>query len=339
MTLVGYFNSLRELGGMRRLVEDDVSTRAFRVDREEDLARPGLVGRQLRIIEELTSRRTSSYIPIVLDWLEEKFDPAADADRESAKQRGERGERRPIDALLATNMLSVGVDVRRLGLMAVAGQPKNTAEYIQATSRVGRAAPGLVCSVLNWARPRDLSHYEQFEHYHATFYQYVEALSVTPFAARALDRGLSGLIVSLLRLEQPELSPNHGASELDRNAPYVAQVLKAIADRAWTASSDPAAKQLVEETLPARLDEWAHEAQLPGRELVYKAGMKAGSEAPLLSSPSVEGWRSFTVLNSLRDVEPTVDLVMKLGGIGAIGSRPPDWQPPVETEENVEGAE
>ena len=91
----------------------------------------------------------------------------------------------PFDVVLATSMLQVGVDVQRLGLMLVVGQPKNTAEYIQASSRVGRdaARPGLVVALGNWARPRDLAHFEQFRHYHETFYAQVEALSVTPYLA------------------------------------------------------------------------------------------------------------------------------------------------------------
>ena len=99
-------------------------------------------------------------------------------------------------------MLQVGVDVDRLGLMLVVGQPKNTAEYIQASSRVGRQAsrPGLVVTLGNWARPRDLAHFEQFRHYHETFYAQVEALSVTPFSATSLDRGLDGVLVSAARV-------------------------------------------------------------------------------------------------------------------------------------------
>ena len=312
MTLVGYFNSLRELGGMRRLVEDDVQTRVLRVVRDEELRRPGLVGRQLRNIEELTSRLSSSRIPRILDWLEEEFDPVADAEREAARKRKETPRRRPVDVLLATNMVSVGVDVRRLGLMVVAGQPKNTAEYIQATGRVGRVSPGLVATVLNWARPRDLSHYERFEHYHATFYQYVEALSVTPFAKRAVDRGLSGLLVSLLRLDVPELTPNLGAGRLDRNAPYTKEVVEEIVRRAWNVSSQFELKELIETTLEARLDEWRHEAEMAGRTLVYKATRSAGAggeAASLLKSPDVQGWEPFTLLNSLRDVEPSVSLI------------------------------
>ena len=163
MTLVGYFNSLRDLGGMRRLVEDEVSARLTRANER------GLARRYDPLLRELTSRLSSTDIPEVLDHLMVPF----------VKDRP-KGERPPIDVLLATSMIAVGVDVPRLGVMVVANQPKSSAEYIQATSRIGRRAPGLVFTVFNWARPRDLSHYETFEHFHATIYRQVEALSVTP---------------------------------------------------------------------------------------------------------------------------------------------------------------
>ena len=190
MTLVGYFTSLRELAGMVRLVQDDVRSRL------RDMDQRGLARRRITEAKELTSRMSSSDIPTLLDLLEVKFSRAAGI---AGAQRTARQDH-PIDVLLATNMVSVGVDVKRLGLMIAAGQPKATAEYIQATSRVGRTFPGLVCTIYNWARPRDLSHYETFEHYHQTFYKHVEALSLTPFASRALDRGLSGILVALTRL-------------------------------------------------------------------------------------------------------------------------------------------
>ena len=214
MTVVGYFNSLRELGGMRRLSEDDVQTRSFRVQMSR-VARPGLAQRSVKNVDELTSRVSSKDIPGKLDQLETSFKGLIDPKTGLHKVRWEREEMQAMDIILATNMLSVGVDVNRLGLMVVNGQPKNTAEYIQATSRVGRFFPGLVCTVLTWSRPRDLSHYETFEHYHATFYKHVEAQSVTPFSPRALDRGLTGTMVSWLRLSRDEFNPNLGAEKMD----------------------------------------------------------------------------------------------------------------------------
>jgi hypothetical protein len=158
MTLVGYFNSMRELGGMRRLVDDDVFSRCRKQDRR-GLAKRFFNGDYLA---ELTSRMRSEDIPQILDRLEAGFDPELEGKRKEAFKTKDYKNipKKPLDVLLATNMISVGVDVKRLGLMVVAGQPKATAEYIQATSRVGRTFPGLVCTVFNWARPRDLSHYE-----------------------------------------------------------------------------------------------------------------------------------------------------------------------------------
>ena len=194
---------------MRRLVDDDVKSRLARIQER------GLGQRYLNDVGELTSRMDSGEIPKTLDRLGVTFDP----------NRSKEGPF-PIDVLLATNMISVGVDVPRLGLMVVDGQPKATAEYIQATSRVGRSkeGPGLVFAVCNWARPRDLSHYERFEHYHATFYRHVEATTLTPFAPRAIDRGLTGLLTSLLRHQVLELNGNEMAGAIDVDSTVVAEV-------------------------------------------------------------------------------------------------------------------
>lgn len=305
MTLVGYFSSLRELAGTRRLVDDDIASRTSRMDRR------GLAKRYVNQTRELTSRLGSTDIPELLDWLEERFDPALLG---KAKGKKKKKKRRPIDVLLATNMVSVGVDVRRLGLMVVAGQPKNTAEYIQATSRVGRAHPGVVCTIYNWARPRDLSHYETFEHYHATFYSHVEALSVTPFAPRALDRGLTALLVALVRLSQGKYAPNEAAGLIERKDPLVQEALDLIAQRAALVEESKAVGDAVRKGLERRLDEWLAEAapKPGGARLGYKS-RRDGITRPLLERAGLSNWETFTCLNSLRDVEPTADLVLEDG--------------------------
>ncbi len=314
MTLVGYFNAMRELGGMRRLVDDDVRARLTRTHER------GLAKRTKLQVEELTSRKSSTDIPRVLQELETGFDPARN---QQVKPGMKHDWLTPIDVLLATNMLSVGVDVSRLGLMVVAGQPKTTAEYIQATSRVGRRYPGLVCTVLNWARPRDLSHYEQFEHYHATFYQHVEALSVTPFSARAIDRGLSGLLVAYVRLIETAFNDNDRASKLSWANPYVKQAIVDIAERAGLVKGSQTVAQQVKDELGTRVDAWISQAQhiSGGSTLGYKT-KKDGVTQGLLLQPDTDDWQTFTCLNSLRDVEPTVGLVLDTHGQGSYDVRP-----------------
>lgn len=315
MTLVGYFNSLRELGGMRRLIDDDIRTRLRRISIR------GLGDRRPPNVEELTSRKTSTDIPEVLDRLEIPFDPKDDNARAEARKKGQPPQKpSPYDVLLATNMVSVGVDVQRLGLMVVAGQPKTTAEYIQATSRVGRRHPGIVCTVYNWARPRDLSHYERFEHYHATFYERVESLSVTPFAARALDRALSALFVALVRLSGEEFNENSKAADIEATHAYVSRAIDAISRRAAHVTSDNDLGKEVEAMLRQRLDTWlARKKGVGGTHLGYRA-RKDGVTVPLLRAPSTDRWDTYTCLNSLRDVEPLAGLILVDDGLSITAS-------------------
>lgn len=324
MTMVGYFNSLRELGGMKRLAEDDVQTRSYRVQMSM-VERPALVQRSISNIRELTSRVSSQDIPKYLDNLEVKFKSEFDTAIGKYVTRWQEGDTRAIDVVLATNMLSVGVDVNRLGLMAVNGQPKGTAEYIQATSRVGRSFPGLVCTVLTWARPRDLSHYETFEHYHATFYKHVEAQSVTPFSPRAMDRGLTGSLLSLMRLEHDEFSPNEGAGQLSMsNQAEIINAIKVLATRAGNVAEDNARKQLAETELKERADEWAKEVSKGGRILAYeKCGSEKDKTVALIKSPGLQAWDNWTVPMSMREVEPGVRLIMNTSHI----TDDHDWKP------------
>ncbi|ENG1328548.1 hypothetical protein ABS649_005587 [Pseudomonas aeruginosa] len=332
MTMVGYFNSLRELGGMKRLAEDDVQTRSYRVQMSM-VERPALAQRSISNIRELTSRVSSQDIPKYLDNLEVKFKSEFDTATGKYVTRWQEGDTRAIDVVLATNMLSVGVDVNRLGLMAVNGQPKGTAEYIQATSRVGRSFPGLVCTVLTWARPRDLSHYETFEHYHATFYKHVEAQSVTPFSPRAMDRGLTGSLLSLMRLENDEFSPNEGAGQLSMsNQAEIVDAIKVLATRAGNVAEDNSRKQLAETELKERADEWAKAVSVPGRTLAYeKRGQNSATTKNLIEAPGIKPWDNWTVPMSMREVEPGVRLIMNTSHI----TDDRDWKPrPVTKDED-----
>lgn len=241
LTLVAYFNSIRELGGAVRLMEDDVLARL------DQLQQRGLPKRNRPVYAEMTSRVTQAEIPRLLRQLKTPHHAPRSED-----------DRLPLDAILASNMISVGVDVNRLGLMTVLGQPKTSAEYIQATSRVGRqkSGPGLVITIYNWVRPRDMSHLERFTHYHETLYRHVEAVSVTPFSARARDRGLAGTFVALHRLRDFPMAPENAADRFDPASPVVDVVAEQLARRATNIVSEPdVVDELRTETQTLR-DQW-----------------------------------------------------------------------------------
>lgn len=306
LTAVGYFSSLRELGGMRRLVDDDVRSRLTQVDAR------GLKKRNLRLphaVEELTSRKSATEIPEVLERMKCQFPPL-----------GKQAPKPPIDVLLATNMLSVGVDVGRLGLMIVAGQPKATSEYIQATSRVGRATPGIVITVANWARPRDLSHFESFCHYHATFYRQVEALSVTPYSTGAMDRALTGVLVSAIRQAGPDYNRNESAHQMQTAHAVVQSALAVLPVRAAEAGTDGAKLQsFVQDALQERIDLWRDRAlRMRGGARLGYSDSRDGVTVGLLAMPGTAAWTEFTVLNSLRDVEPEVALTFNDAGMDSV---------------------
>lgn len=317
MTLVGYFNSLRELGGSRRIVEDEVASRVADYSRQkrQNDTKGSFADRDIaREVSELTSRESTNKVADTKRRLALAF-----TEKETHKER--------IDVALATNMISVGLDITRLGLMVVLGQPKAAAEYIQATSRVGRDAgkPGLVVTLLNVHRPRDRSHFERFEAFHAAFYRSVEATSVTPFTPRALDRALPAIVVALGRHGQAALTPPRGAIGAADHRAALGRIADILVSRARAhRSMDTAEEQRLEAIVRARvgdlLDSWAKVAQRQksaGARLVYQA--HEGADGPHLLFDPLDpellkkdaDARKFRVPRSLRDVEPPVNLWVK----------------------------
>jgi hypothetical protein len=317
MTLVGYFNSLRELGGSQRIVEDEIRTRLFRTGfrRRVGEATGNFAERTIDYeCVELTSRRSTDYVKEAKARLERPF---ANGDKAYPA----------VDVALASNMISVGVDILRLGLMVICGQPKTTAEYIQSSSRVGRdeKKPGLVITLLNIHKPRDRSHFEHFSSYHESFYRGVEATSVTPFSPRAIDRGLAGLVVALARLGDPRLTAADDAEKISAakaELGFIGDVLAARveAHRKGQEDDDPidGVKAELRARIEALLDSWVVVAKNdPAKDGLSYQLFEAGqaSKRPLLHMPldaELAGCdrheRKFVANRSMRDVEGTTDL-------------------------------
>ncbi|MFB3910354.1 MAG: DISARM system helicase DrmA [Candidatus Eisenbacteria bacterium] len=319
MTVLGYFNALRELGGARRILEEEVQNtlKAYGTRRRiDEKAGFGLFRDRKSFSEvvELTSRVSTDKVAEARRRLEAPFHRAADR----------------VDCAIATNMISVGLDIPRLGLMVVLGQPKTHAEYIQATSRVGRddRRPGLVVTLLNIHKPRDRSHYERFRHYHESFYRSVEVGSVTPFSARALDRGFAGALVALARHAVAELTPPQGAERIvAARAALERRLLDAFLERVRQqpfASEEERQERMrsVQNRVVDLLDSWRkvyedyRRAGVAVQYQKYELWKKSPAPQPLLremldSEFESEHHRKFRANRSLRDVEPDVNLFLK----------------------------
>ncbi|WIV50274.1 DNA helicase [Marivivens sp. LCG002] len=286
-TLVGYFNSLRELGSASIIMQDDV-THSIQLISERRAEKE----RHLQPPTELTSRVKSDKIKEELKNLE--------LDRNSGAA---------ADIVLASNMISVGMDIRRLGLMLVNGQPKTIAEYIQATSRVGRSnVPGLVITLYNANKMRDRSRYESFPTWHGALYRDVEATGVTPFAPRARDKALHAPFVAMVRHLVPEMlySPNDAQKYRAR----LEDLIDRICERVSTID-EPEAEATRKELIDF-LENWIRRGNLKGywddwsdAALLISAEKAAESQASNFS----KGLARATP-NTLRSVEASTKFVI-----------------------------
>jgi hypothetical protein len=305
LTALCYFNALRELGGARRIVDDEVrahlsSYGTSRV-RREPTGNP-FADRTLREIQELTSRYSTDQVS------------------EARTRLGYPArEKNAVDVAMATNMISVGLDIGRLGLMVVQGQPKTAAEYIQATSRVGResAKPGLVVTLLNIHKPRDRTHYEQFRAFHMSFYRAVEATSVTPFAPRALDRALAATLIAAARHVEPDLTPNMAADKVAANAAAYQRVRSVVEAKMRTAGQDEDDVQRCLSRLDALRDAWvdiADQQTKSGDPFAYanEEPVRRLLQIPFEQRPTMDPRREwFIAARSMRDTEPVALLKIR----------------------------
>lgn len=286
-TLVIYHLSLRELGKTVSFARDDIPARIKIISPTEDIAREIYDEDVL----ELTSNLNASQIPESLKRMERRFN-------------------RPdsVSILACTNMLSVGIDVPRLGLMMINGQPKTTSEYIQASSRVGRGSvPGIVITHYSASKPRDRSHYESFLAYHTSLYKYVEPASVTPFSLPSRNRALHAALVILIR-HGVGLSANSDAKLFDSASPLITKAVDMLLNQAKAKDPQEAASSAVH--IKRLVTEWqnkVHESRVSGYPLEYHS--KARQVRSLLKDFGAKG-EGWATLHTMRSVDPECDITV-----------------------------
>jgi hypothetical protein len=276
-TLAVFFNSLRELGTSLSLLQSDIPD-YLKVLRNRLGLRPEDVRRLWNVLE-LTGRLRNDEIPRAMEELEVPT----------------TGSHRAVDICLASNIVEVGIDIDRLSVMAVVGQPKTTSQYIQVTGRIGRRwweRPGLVATLYSASKPRDRSHFEKFRTYHERLYAQVEPTSVTPFAPPVLDRALHAVLVAYVRQKGTEdAGPRPVPDELIAAAEGLLAARVSVVDAAETEN--------LEQVFGARYNEWrrwrriewtrASDGEIP---LIRPAGSYATRAAARLSWPVPQSLRN-----------------------------------------------
>lgn len=285
-TLLGYFNSIRELGGAVSLVAADIVERLGQIFNRELLD-----SNQRRFInyKELTSRVSSSEIPAALKRLEIDYNP--------------NFESRAVGICLATNMIATGVDISRFGLMCIHGQPKTTAEYIQASSRVGRDpnGPGLVITLYNPNKPRDKSQYEHFTTYHSRIYGSVEPTSVTPFTINVREKALHAIVIGLIRHFSSSLNLRTNANTNHTDFNEISNILsKIILERVKNVNGDEF--QQAKLYIQSVLEKWENQFQFYGDAGNFKIA-SSSDFTPLMYASSAEV--PFRILRSNSFKTPT----------------------------------
>jgi hypothetical protein len=277
-TLVAYHNSRRELGRTLSAARDEIQARIKSIASSPALVRA--VGEPLELSAQITRNLGEA-----IEALERPHTPANPAE----------------DLVPCTSIISVGVDLDRLGLMLMNGQPKLTSEYIQATSRVGRGeSPGLVISLFSSTKPRDRSHYEDFRSFHESIYRHVEPTSVTPYSIPARDRTLHAALVSAIRHATPYRA-NDAARNIDFDSVDVRKVLDVL--QAIMCASDASEAGSIKTMIEKRLEEWKEKAE-SGVGLLYERRQAGMQFASLLheygAAPSGSLWAT---MNSVRNVD------------------------------------
>lgn len=307
-TVAGYFGSLKDLGACSKYMDEDVPEEIRKV-----AVRLNDKGRLLYNVEELTSRVETEELNEVLDRLE-KIKYRTNGENEEGKRVY------PIDAVLSTNMISVGIDISRLNVMVMVGQPKLTSEYIQASSRVGRSNPGTVFVMYDGGRSRDQSYFEQFKDFHETIYSHVEPTGATPFSAPARERALHAVVVSMIRATVGSLSEDGAANdfsvdkyrqEITAIKEYIVKRFQEIRKRNGSRIKDDS-ERIIEE-ITAFLQHWEKLTQ-EERELCYgdKYIVKKNDEGKkirLLRSygqQETQGLESYETMTSMRSVDSSI---------------------------------